>query len=27
LDIFVHLAQKIMKFRDNQTYDYHKIHF
>ncbi len=27
LEIFILLAQKIRSFRDNQTYDYHKIHF
>ena len=27
LDIFIFLAQKIKKFRDNQTFDYHKLHF
>ncbi|RLD78022.1 MAG: hypothetical protein DRJ15_12380, partial [Bacteroidetes bacterium] len=24
LEIFLHLAQKIKKFRDNKTFDYHK---
>jgi hypothetical protein len=27
LDIFLQLVQKIKNFRDNQTYDYHKLHF
>ncbi len=27
LMIFNHLAKKINAFRDNQTYDYHKLHF
>ena len=27
LEIFNHLARKINGFRDNQTFDYHKLHF
>ena len=27
LKIFILLSRKIKKFRDNQTFDYHKIHF
>jgi len=27
LEIFIHLAKKIKHFRDNQTFDYHKLHF
>ena len=27
LEIFIHLAKKIKYFRDNQTFDYHKLHF
>lgn len=27
LEIFIRLAEQIKKFRDNQTFDYHKLHF
>ncbi|NOY50016.1 MAG: hypothetical protein GXO88_05575 [Chlorobi bacterium] len=27
LEIFIHLSRKIRNFRENQTFDYHKIHF
>ena len=27
LVLFIHLSAKIRDFRDNQTFDYHKIHF
>ena len=27
LDIFLLIAEKIRNFRNNQTFDYHKLHF
>lgn len=27
LEIFIHLSRKIRSFRENQTFDYHKLHF
>ena len=27
LEIFIHLSRKIRMFRENQTFDYHKLHF
>jgi len=27
LEIFIHLSRKIRNFRENQTFDYHKLHF
>lgn len=27
LEIFIQIAEKIRYFRDNQTFDYHKLHF
>jgi hypothetical protein len=27
MEIFIHLSRKIRNFRENQTFDYHKLHF